>query len=165
MPQKLGSGHRKNQDRKKCHETGLESSSGAENTTNAQQNEPDAAGGVPGPELGPKIFRLSVRNLPVKSPPPSITARCNLSLAQLGKQHVRRPKSFQNLTHFSHMLSNRSNIFRTLNKMSRRPPRACPHAFGGLRDVARKVQEPEERELQEFRFRFKNLKHLRQYLQ
>jgi hypothetical protein len=47
---------------------------------NAQQNEPDATGGVPGPERGPKNFRFLVRNLPVKSPPPStITARCKPS--------------------------------------------------------------------------------------
>jgi hypothetical protein len=47
---------------------------------NAQQNEPDATGGIPGPELGPKNFKFLVRNLPVKSPPPSTTtARCKVN--------------------------------------------------------------------------------------
>jgi hypothetical protein len=64
----------------KCHEKGLESSPGIENTTtNAQQNEPDASGGVPGRELGPpkRIFfcrKPAARETPcVHYGPPSST--------------------------------------------------------------------------------------------
>ncbi len=72
LPQKLGSGHRKHQDTKKLrHESRVELRGGKYNQ-NSQQHEPDTTGGAPGPELGHQNFRCLVRNLPIKSPSPSL---------------------------------------------------------------------------------------------
>ena len=40
---------------------------------NLQQNEPGASGEVSGSELGPQMFRFSLRNLLLQRPPPSTT--------------------------------------------------------------------------------------------
>ena len=55
LPQNLGSGHRKNQDTKKCYETGPELSSGAENTTKMHsKTSPTQLEGSQAPNSDPK---------------------------------------------------------------------------------------------------------------
>ena len=76
LPQKLGSGQSKNQDTKKCHEMGLESSSGAENTTKMHsKTSPTQLEGSRGPNSDPKIRDFHAEKRPVKSPPASTIAR------------------------------------------------------------------------------------------
>jgi hypothetical protein len=59
LPQKLSSGHPKNQDTKKCYEAGPEFSSGAETTTNMCSNTSRTQlEGSRGPNLDPNISNL-----------------------------------------------------------------------------------------------------------